>query len=351
MKKRYLVLQNGRVFQGFAFGASASAVGELVFTTGMGGYIETLTDPSYKGQIILQTFPLIGNYGVISADYEGAPAAVGYVVQEWCEHPSNFRCEETLDSFLKKAGIPGIFGVDTRAITKLLRENGVLNAMIADEPPEQLTAIQQYRVTGAVAAVSCKCSYTVPAQNPKKTVALLDYGCKKNIVNELVKRGCSVTVLPYNTKAEQILALKPNGVMLSNGPGDPAENVNEIAELKKLVGKVPLFGICLGHQLLALSQGGQTDKLKYGHRGVNQPVTDLVTGRTYITSQNHGYAVVLSCVKGAGSLRFKNANDGTCEGIDYPEKKAFSVQFHPEARSGPQDTAFLFDRFIKLMEE
>lgn len=257
MKKRYLVLQNGRVFQGFAFGASASAVGELVFTTGMGGYIETLTDPSYKGQIILQTFPLIGNYGVISADYEGAPAAVGYVVQEWCEHPSNFRCEETLDSFLKKAGIPGIFGVDTRAITKLLRENGVLNAMIADEPPEQLTAIQQYRVTGAVAAVSCKCSYTVPAQNPKKTVALLDYGCKKNIVNELVKRGCSVTVLPYNTKAEQILALKPNGVMLSNGPGDPAENVNEIAELKKLAGKVPLFGICLGHQLLALSQGGK----------------------------------------------------------------------------------------------
>lgn len=351
MKKRYLVLQNGRVFQGFAFGASASAVGELVFTTGMGGYIETLTDPSYKGQIILQTFPLIGNYGVISADYEGAPAAVGYVVQEWCEHPSNFRCEETLDSFLKKAGIPGIFGVDTRAITKILRENGVLNAIIADEPPEQLTAIQQYRVTGAVAAVSCKSSYTVPAQNPKKTVALLDYGCKKNIVNELVKRGCSVTVLPYNTKAEQILALKPNGVMLSNGPGDPAENVNEIAELKKLAGKVPLFGICLGHQLLALSQGGQTQKLKYGHRGVNQPVTDLVTSRTYITSQNHGYAVVLSSVKGAGSLRFKNANDGTCEGIDYPQKKAFSVQFHPEASSGPQDTAFLFDRFIKLMEE
>ena len=351
MKKRYLVLQNGRVFQGFAFGAPASAVGELVFTTGMGGYIETLTDPSYKGQIILQTFPLIGNYGVISADYEGAPAAVGYVVQEWCEHPSNFRCEETLDAFLKKAGIPGIFGVDTRAITKLLRENGVLNAVIADEPPKQLTAIQQYRVTGAVAAVSCKCSYTVPAKNPKKTVALLDYGCKKNIVNELVKRGCSVTVLPYNTKAEQILALKPNGVMLSNGPGDPAENVNEIAELKKLVGKVPLFGICLGHQLLALSQGGQTQKLKYGHRGANQPVTDLVTGRTYITSQNHGYAVVSGSVKGAGSLRFKNANDGTCEGIDYPEKKAFSVQFHPEARSGPQDTAFLFDRFIKLMEE
>lgn len=351
MKKRYLVFENGRVFQGFAFGAEADAVGELVFTTGMGGYLETLTDPSYKGQIVVQTFPLIGNYGDIPADYEGKPAAVGYVVREWCEQPSNFRCTATLDDFLKRHSIPGIFGVDTRAITRLLRENGVMNAAITDALPADSAKIQQFKIQGAVAAVSCKSSYTVAAENPEKTVALVDYGCKQNIINELVKRGCTVTVLPYNTTAEQILALKPNGVMLSNGPGDPLENTAQIAELKKLVGKVPLFGICLGHQLLALSQGGQTKKLKYGHRGVNQPVTDLVTGRTYITSQNHGYAVVSGSVSGVGQLRFENANDHTCEGVDYPQKRAFSVQFHPEARSGPQDTAFLFDRFIKLMEE
>lgn len=351
MKKRYLVLSDGTVFEGQAFGAELESIGELVFTTGMGGYIETLTDPSYAGQIILQTFPQIGNYGVITPDFEGETAAVGYVVREWCEVPSNFRCEATVDAYLKKVGVPGICGVDTRAITKIIRENGVMNAMICDSVPQDLSAVKGYSVQNAVAGVTCKKAYTVPAKQPEKNVVLLDYGCKKNIVNELVNRGCTVHVVPANTGAAEILALQPNGVMLSNGPGDPAENVTAISVLKELVGKVPLFGICLGHQLLALSQGGRTEKLKYGHRGVNQPVKDLVTGRTYMTSQNHGYAVLSNSISGVGQLRFLNANDQTCEGIDYPEKRAFSVQFHPEARSGPRDTAFLFDRFIALMEE
>ncbi len=349
--KRYLVFADGEVVEGIAFGASHAAVGELVFTTGMGGYIETLTDPSYAGQIILQTFPLIGNYGVIPEDFEGKSAARGYVVREWCRHPSNFRCEMTLDAYLKQAGIPGLYGVDTRAITKKIREHGVMNAMITDDPNVDLSAISAYRVSDAVREVSCREAYTVSAENPSRRVVLLDYGCKKNIVNELVKRGCLVRVLPHTATAEEILAEAPDGVMLSNGPGDPADNTAEIAVLAKIAGKVPLFGICLGHQLLALALGGKTEKLKYGHRGVNQPVTDLITGRTYMTSQNHGYAVVSDSIRPIGSVRFRHANDGTCEGIDYPDRRAFSVQFHPEAHTGPLDTSFLFDRFIAMTEE
>lgn len=349
--KRYLVFSDGEVIEGIAFGAAHAAVGELVFTTGMGGYIETLTDPSYAGQIILQTFPLIGNYGIIPEDFEGESAARGYVVREWCEHPSNFRCEMTLGAYLKKAGIPGICGVDTRAITKKIREHGVMNAMISDTKDVDLAAIAAYRVRDAVAAVSCKESYTVSPDTPLHRVVLLDYGCKKNMIRELVKRGCAVQVLPHTATAKEILALAPDGVMLSNGPGDPADNKAEIATVAELAGRLPIFGICLGHQLLALALGGKTEKLKYGHRGVNQPATDLVTGRTYMTSQNHGYAVVADSIPGEGFVRFRNANDGTCEGVDYPDRRAFSVQFHPEAHAGPLDTAFLFDRFIGMMEE
>lgn len=350
--KRYLVFADGEVIEGTAFGAAHTALGELVFTTGMGGYIETLTDPSYAGQIILQTFPLIGNYGVIPEDFEGESAARGYVVREWCMHPSNFRCEMTLDAYLKQAGIPGICGVDTRAVTKKIRESGVMNAMITDDPAAvDLAAIAAYRVTDAVAAVSCRAPYTVSPESPAHRVVLLDYGCKKNILRELTKRGCTVHVLPHTASAAEVLALKPDGVMLSNGPGDPADNKAEIAVLAELAGQVPIFGICLGHQLLALALGGKTEKLKYGHRGVNQPVTDLATGRTYMTSQNHGYAVISDSIRGVGSMRFCHANDGTCEGIDYPAHRAFSVQFHPEAHAGPLDTAFLFDRFIGMMEE
>ena len=350
MKKGYLILQDGRVFEGVRFGAETDTVGELVFTTGMCGYIETLTDPSYAGQIVMQTYPLIGNYGIIREDFEGACCVRGYVVREWCDAPSNFRTDCDLDTFLKEQGVPGLYGVDTRELTRIIREHGVMNAAICDEVPADLTPIETYAVTGVVEAVSCREASVHPAEGEERfRVSLLDYGAKRNIVRELQKRGCTVTVLPATTSAEEILAADPNGVMLSNGPGDPAENVYQIEQIRKLLGKVPMFGICLGHQLTALAAGGSTYKLEYGHRGVNQPVRDVEGVRTYITSQNHGYAVDSDTVK-LGRVRFANANDGTCEGIDYPELKAFTVQFHPEACTGPKDTSFLFDRFVDLMK-
>ena len=350
MKKGYLVLADGQVFHGLRFGAEGDTVGELVFTTGMCGYVETLTDPSYAGQIVMQTYPLIGNYGVIPQDFEGGCHVSGYVVREWCGAPSNFRCGGNLDAFLKEQGVPGLCGVDTRQLTRIIRESGVMNACICDEVPADLTALKTYAVTGVVEAVTCKAPSVWEAEGETRfRVALLDYGAKHNIIQELRKRGCAVTVLPADASAETILAAAPDGVMLSNGPGDPAENVYQIEQIKKLLGKVPLFGICLGHQLTALAAGGTTYKLKYGHRGVNQPVRDLNGVRTYITSQNHGYAVDGDSVK-QGRVSFANANDGTCEGIDYPDLRAFTVQFHPEARGGPQDTAFLFDRFVNLMK-
>ena len=332
------------------FGAETDTVGELVFTTGMCGYIETLTDPSYAGQIVMQTYPLIGNYGIIREDFEGACCVRGYVVREWCDAPSNFRTDCDLDTFLKEQGVPGLYGVDTRELTRIIREHGVMNAAICDEVPADLTPIETYAVTGVVEAVSCREASVHPAEGEERfRVSLLNYGAKRNIVRELQKRGCTVTVLPATTSAEEILAADPNGVMLSNGPGDPAENVYQIEQIRKLLGKVPMFGICLGHQLTALAAGGSTYKLKYGHRGVNQPVRDVEGVRTYITSQNHGYAVDSDTVK-LGRVRFANANDGTCEGIDYPELKAFTVQFHSEACTGPKDTSFLFDRFVDLMK-
>ena len=350
MKKGYLILQDGQVFEGVRFGAETDTVGELVFTTGMCGYIETLTDPSYAGQIVMQTYPLIGNYGIIREDFEGACCVRGYVVREWCDAPSNFRTDCDLDTFLKEQGVPGLYGVDTRELTRIIREHGVMNAAICDEVPADLTPIETYAVTGVVEAVSCREASVHPAEGEERfRVSLLDYGAKRNIVRELQKRGCTVTVLPATTSAEESLAADPNGVMLSNGPGDPAENVYQIEQIRKLLGKVPMFGICLGHQLTALAAGGSTYKLKYGHRGVNQPVRDVEGVRTYITSQNHGYAVDSDTVK-LGRVRFANANDGTCEGIDYPELKAFTVQFHPEACTGPKDTSFLFDRFVDLMK-
>lgn len=350
MKKGYLILQDGQVFEGVRFGAETDTVGELVFTTGMCGYVETLTDPSYAGQIVMQTYPLIGNYGIIREDFEGACCVKGYVVREYCDTPSNFRTDCDLDTYLKEQGVPGLCGVDTRELTRIIREHGVMNAAICDEIPADLTPIKTYAITGVVEAVSCKEPDCYQAEGEECfRVSLIDYGAKRNIVRELQKRGCTVTVLPASTSAEEILAADPDGVMLSNGPGDPAENTYQIEQIRKLLGKVPMFGICLGHQLTALATGGSTYKLKYGHRGVNQPVRDLNGVRTYITSQNHGYAVDGDTVK-LGKVRFVNANDGTCEGIDYPELKAFTVQFHPEACTGPKDTTFLFDRFVELMK-
>ena len=350
MKKRYLILEDGTIFQGWAFGADETVIGELVFTTNMVGYVETLTDPSYYGQIILQTFPLIGNYGIMEEDFEGTPRLFGYVVKEWCPTPSNFRCQYTVDDFLKKYHIPGLWGVDTRELTTRIREYGVVNAMISDTIPEDWSDIAAYTVHDAVANSTCAAPETYPALGEEKHhVVLVDYGAKQNILRSLQKRGCRVTAVPASTSAEDILALNPDGIMLSNGPGDPAENVGPIAELRKLLGKKPIFGICLGHQLLALAAGGKTVKLKYGHRGGNQPCRQVGSRHTFITSQNHGYAVVADSVPG-GVEQFVNANDGTCEGMDYPALNAFTVQFHPEACSGPKDTGFLFQRFINLME-
>lgn len=348
----YICLADGHIFEGKRFGASGEITGELVFTTGMGGYIETLTDPSYFGQIVLQTFPLIGNYGFINKDMESKKSYVSaYIVREYCENPSNFRCDEALNKFLKDNGIIGVYDVDTREITKIIRESGVMNAFICSNPNDaDFSKIKEYKICDAVKSVSVDKPCLVPAENHRYNIVLIDYGKKDNIPRELAKRGCNVAVVPYNTKAEDILKLNPDGIMLSNGPGDPNDNQDCIQELKKLIGKVPIFGICLGHQLLALAMGGKTIKLKYGHRGVNQPVKNLKTGRTYISSQNHGYAVINEEIeKCGGVISYINANDGTNEGVDYPDKKAFSVQFHPEACSGPHDTRFLFDRFIDMI--
>ena len=350
MKKGYLVLSDGHCFEGVRIGASTDSIGELVFTTGMEGYLETLTDPSYYGQIVVQTFPLIGNYGVISEDFEGKPAVKGYVVNDLCSTPSNFRSEYELDAFLKNNGIAGLQGIDTRAVTRIIRENGVINAGIFDEIPENFDNINNFLISNAVKNVTAKEKYTLTPPDKKHSAALIDFGAKKNIINSLLKRGVEVTVYPSDVKANEILSTFPDGVMLSNGPGDPAENVEAIAEIAKLVGKLPVFGICLGHQLVALSQGGKTIKLKYGHRGGNQPVKEVNGKRTYITSQNHGYAVVAESLKNVGVEIFVNANDGSNEGMKYPDKKCFTVQFHPEACSGPRDTDFLFDKFIDLME-
>ena len=346
----YLVLSNGRVFQGARIGAPGDSVGELVFTTGMVGYPETLTDPSYAGQIVMQTFPLIGNYGMIESDFEGKSAVRGYVVRECCDHPSNFRTDYDLDTFLKRNGICGLCGVDTRELTRIIREEGVMNAVICDEIPADLSAVQSYAVRGVVAEVSCTVPRVYPAEGTERfRVTLIDYGAKRNIIRSLCARGCTVTVVPQGTTAAEILAAHPDGVMLSNGPGDPAENTACIAEIAQLIGQVPVFGICLGHQLAALAMGAQTTKLKYGHRGANQPVREVNGTRTYITSQNHGYAVVSGSLAGIGELLYVNANDGSCEGIVYPGRQCFTVQFHPEACAGPRDTAFLFDRFLDMM--
>lgn len=357
-KKAYLLLANGKVFEGYSFGAEGKTIGEVVFTTGVVGFQETLTDPSYCGQIITQTFPLAGNYGINGEDFESSRSyAKGYIVREWCDAPSNFRMTEDLDQFLKEQGVIGLYGIDTRALTRILRENGVMNGCITTELPEDKTQLLQeiaaYRVAGTVEEVSSKEMHTFPVENPKYTVALYDFGYKYNIRRWLNRLDCNVIVVPPLTTAQEIKDLHVDGIMLSNGPGDPADNQAIIANLKELAKTgIPIFGICLGHQLMALAMGGKTAKMKYGHRGGNQPVTDLDLGNTFITSQNHGYAVDGSTIAGEiGHVSHVNANDQTCEGVRYTAFPCFTVQFHPEACSGPRDTNYLFREFVALIEK
>ena len=350
-EKVYLTLQNGRVFEGKRFGARGDVLGELVFTTGMTGYIETLTDPSYCGQIVIQTFPLIGNYGVICSDRESKkPYLSGYIVREFCEEPSNFRCEEKIDDFLKRSNVVGIYGIDTRELTKTVREAGVMNAVISSKPVQDFEAIQKFMIRDAVQNCTCKDVLYYGEETAKRKIVLWDFGAKENIVRELVKRGNRVIRVPSYFTAEQILDFKPDGIMLTNGPGDPAENTSIIENIRKIAGKVPVFGICLGHQLFALAMGGKTKKMKYGHRGANQPVKELKTGSVYISSQNHGYEVLADSIGEVGKLSFINANDNTCEGMEYPSLRAFTVQFHPEACAGPLDASDLFNKFMDLID-
>lgn len=353
MKKCYLVLADGHIFEGTRFGAESNAMGELVFNTGVVGYEANLTDPNNYGQIVLQTFPMVGNYGIIPEDLEGKKAHLsGYVVREWCDAPSNFRCKGDLDAYLKAQGVVGIYGVDTREITRIIRDNGVMAAKIVDEIGENaVVGLAEYAVKGAVEAVVCKEKTVFPAKGEKKhTVALINCGTTGNLIAQLNERGCEVCVFPYCTSAEEILAANPDGVLLSDGPGNPEDNAAVIEEIKKLFGVKPLFAVGLGHQLLALAAGAKTYKLTYGHRGGNQPVKRIADGRTYITTQNHGYAVAADSLPEDAALSYVNANDNTCEGAEYAWKKAFSVQFHPIACKGPQDTTFLYDSFIALME-
>lgn len=354
----YLLLEDGTVFPGTAFGAHRESVGEMVFTTAMTGYLETLTDPSYFGQIVVQTFPLIGNYGIIPSDFESpSPRLSAYIVRQWCQDPSNFRSEGRLDAFLSASGIPGLSGVDTRRLTRWLRSHGPLNGKLLYNLPSDLAPLLRelsaYRVTGAVAAAGGQRLREFPPPGPERhRIALWDFGAKQGIVRALLQRDCRVFAVPASASAEEILALRPDGILLSNGPGDPAENQAVIRELSILCQSgVPIFGICLGHQLLALSQGASTEKLRYGHRGANQPVRDLSTGRVYITSQNHGYAVRRDSLPAGAREWFQNANDQTNEGLEYTHIPACSVQFHPEACGGPHDTMFLFDRFLERVAE
>ena len=367
--KAYLILEDGHIFEGTGIGADREVISEIVFNTSMTGYLEVLTDPSYAGQAVVMTYPLIGNYGICREDMESLCAwPDGYIVRELSRMPSNFRSEGTIQDFLLEHDIPGVAGIDTRALTKLLREKGTMNGMITRRSDvnldEVIPLLKAYSPRGVVEKVTCsekkvhEITRTFDSKKPVvqngigKRIALMDFGAKRNIADSLRLRGCEVTIFPAGTKAEEILAMDPDGIMLSNGPGDPAECTGIIEEVRKLSESgVPIFAICLGHQLMALAHGLQTHKMKYGHRGGNHPVKDLETGRVYITSQNHGYVVETEGLDPAVAVpAFVNVNDGTNEGLKYTGKNIFTVQFHPEACPGPRDSAYLFDRFMNMME-
>ncbi|MCR5195488.1 MAG: carbamoyl phosphate synthase small subunit [Pseudobutyrivibrio sp.] len=351
--KAFLILEDGTVFEGTSIGSTREVVSEIVFNTSMTGYLEVLTDPSYAGQAVCMTYPLIGNYGITPDMESGKPWPDGFIVRELSRIPSNFRCEGTIQDFLVEHDIPGIAGIDTRALTKILREKGTMNGMITTNEnynfDEIAPKLKAYVTGDVVSKVTCSEKKVLPGNGKK--VALLDFGAKKNIAKSLNDRGCEVTIFPAHTKAEDILKTNPDGIMLSNGPGDPKDCGPIIEEIKKLYNSdTPIFAICLGHQLMALANGADTHKMKYGHRGGNHPVKDLETGRVYISSQNHGYVVDTDKLDPkVATPAFVNVNDGTNEGLKYTGKNIFTVQFHPEACPGPQDSGYLFDRFIKMM--
>ena len=355
MMKAFLILEDGHVFTGTSIGSQKEVISEIVFNTSMWGYLEVLTDPSYAGQAVCMTYPLIGNYGICLEDMESLrPWPDGYIVNELSRMPSNFRSDDTIQNFLEEHDIPGIAGIDTRALTKILREKGTMNGMITTNEnynlDEILPKIKEYRVTGVVKKVSCTEKKELKGDGFK--VALLDIGAKNNIGKSLNERGCDVTIYPCDTPAEEIIASNPDGIMLSNGPGDPKECEYQIEQIRKLYNTdIPIFAICLGHQLMALATGADTKKMKYGHRGGNHPVKDLASGHVYISSQNHGYMVDGETVNPeVAEVAFINVNDKTVEGLRYKNKSIFTVQFHPEACPGPQDSDRLFDEFIQMME-
>lgn len=390
--KAFLILEDGTVFEGIQIGADREVVSEIVFNTSMAGYLEVLTDPSYAGQAVCMTYPLIGNYGICKDDMESKkPWPDGFIVRELSRNFSNFRADFSIQQFLEENNVPGIAGIDTRALTKILRKKGTMNGMITTDAhyrlEEVLPRLKAYTTGKVVEKVTCKEKYELKGSRDLsengalsgsakfvqaayeagerekklslvktlngigKRVALLDLGTKDNIAYSLKIRGCDVTVYPATTPASEIIASSPDGIMLSNGPGDPKECTAIIAEIKKLYDTdIPIFAICLGHQLMALATGADTYKMKYGHRGGNHPVKDLATGRVYISSQNHGYVVDTDKLdKSVATPAFINVNDGTNEGLDYTGKNIFTVQFHPEACCGPQDSGYLFDRFIDRM--
>lgn len=355
--KATLILANGTVFQGESIGACGDRICEFVFNNSMTGYQELLTDPSYAGQGVVMSYPLIGNYGVNHEDNESArPWVEALVVRHLTPRGSNFRCEGSLNDFLIEHDIVGIEGIDTRALTRILRNQGSMNGMITCAEHfninEVMEKLAQYRVTGAVARVTRQEPEVFAAEGEERChVAMMDYGVKQNMISCLTRRGCKVTVFPAATPAETVLSGGFDGVMLSNGPGDPAENVEIIAEVRKLYeSDLPLFGVCLGHQLLALATGARTGRLAYGHRGGNQPVRDIEKNRIFITSQNHGYMVLEDSIDPAvAEVSHVNVNDGTVEGLRYKRPNCFTTQFHPEANAGPRDTEYLFNRFVDSM--
>lgn len=392
--KAFLILEDGTVFEGNHIGEDKEIISEIVFNTSMAGYLEELTDPSYAGQAVCMTYPLIGNYGVCREDCESLkPWPDGFIVRELSRIPSNFRCDVSIQEYLEENGVPGIEGIDTRALVRILREKGTMNGMIttnADYKLEEvIPKLKAYTTGNVVEKVTCSEKYTMaPSKDladngpisgsavfvkadyeagkremrPSMVkelngaglkVALMDFGAKRNIPHSLCQRGCEVTIYPAQTKAEEIIADAPDGIMLSNGPGDPKECTEIIKEIKKLYDTdIPIFAICLGHQLMALATGADTHKLKYGHRGGNHPVKDLATGRVYISSQNHGYVVDTDNLDPKIAVpAFINVNDGTNEGLSYTGKRIFTVQYHPEACLGPQDSGYLFDRFIDMMKD